>query len=661
MKKFFPALMSAVLFISCQPPVTPREEPKIFVPVVLNPGDFYFTVSGTQVPVFGRNVTGNKLEHYVRVFTWMEAAGNKLARVHISKEIGTGWTSSGQVDPYWLEFWEKVFQAAEDRGISLIPVFTAWSDWRNEGGLWEGWHLNPLNKAKGGPADSPTDLLKDTETRRIWLGWMRTLVERWQGRRNVAAWEIFSEMNLISGTSEALSMAFYQEARGIIRKADPLDRPIYASLAGVEVWKDFFAMPEMDIVQVHPYGDVWNYNLDEKLLSSVKSLRLQFRKPVLIGECDLDVGGQEDTHRLNESPDAARGLTLALWSNVFAGGMGTRFFWFNDSHAVWDEANFGLDYIEPKKDLEASLRKFLQGMDFAGMEPIPGVTSPGLTGSILARGGEMAGWFKSSGVKADFWTPAPVTSPKITVNAAPEGTWKVDYISTADGVSVLKSESATTTLGALVLSPPDFGFDTAFKARRTDGPEDYGRALVRVVPEGASGGSGPVTVSTIPALNALSLNDQGLQGDELSGDGIWTVTIRFPAAGAQSLQIGKLSYTFTPAPGRLDLPDLRWEATGQGGTQALYYRGTTNSWGSQIMHLQADGTWYLDLELEASPISYKFCRDSQNWELGNWGDNEADGTVESYGANMTFTPPSAGRYRLTYSETAKTYFWQASP
>lgn len=66
---------------------------------------------------------------------------------------------------------------------------------------------------------------------------MRTLVERWQGRPNIIGWDVFSELNLITGATEVEAVAFAEAARSVVRAADLSLRPVTASRAGnVALW-----------------------------------------------------------------------------------------------------------------------------------------------------------------------------------------------------------------------------------------------------------------------------------------------------------------------------------------------------------------------------------------------------------------------------------------
>ena len=130
-----------------------------------------------------------------------------MVRIQLDS-LGMGYTNSGAVDEAWATQWEQVFNHAEKDGIYVLPVFSGWFDW-NAGSGYSTWAKNPLNAAIGGPIKAPGELFqKGSASQKLWLQWMQTLVKRWQAQKNIAAWEIFSEVNLASGVSESEGIDF---------------------------------------------------------------------------------------------------------------------------------------------------------------------------------------------------------------------------------------------------------------------------------------------------------------------------------------------------------------------------------------------------------------------------------------------------------------------
>jgi len=238
------------------------------------PGEPYFRVGGRQAFVFGRNPTGWRVEQFGPLLQWAGESGERIVRIHLTSGMAPK-GPAGAVDEAWAAKWERVFDQAAERGVYVLPVFSAWARWNDGSGghRWHFWNRNPYNAARGGPARGPSDLLADTPTRRLWLAWMGALVRRWRGRPNLVGWEVFSELDLVTGATEEAGVRFMQRAAAVVRAADPSGRPVTASLSGIREWPGLFADPSIDLVQVHPYADHPQYRgqLDRMIIESVRA------------------------------------------------------------------------------------------------------------------------------------------------------------------------------------------------------------------------------------------------------------------------------------------------------------------------------------------------------------------------------------------------------
>jgi hypothetical protein len=114
---------------------------------------------------------------------------------------------------------------------------------------------------------------------------MQTLVKHWQSRRNIPAWEIFSEIDLASGGTEPAGTAFMNLAASMIRASDPAHRPVTASLADDDRWPNFYRTAEIDFINIHPYPT--DSRLDRFVVTGVRQFLTAYKKPVLIGDSDL--------------------------------------------------------------------------------------------------------------------------------------------------------------------------------------------------------------------------------------------------------------------------------------------------------------------------------------------------------------------------------------
>jgi hypothetical protein len=450
--------------ISPQPPTV---APTPFPQLTFQKGDNYFRVDGKQNFIFSRNITAAYNTNFSDVdqfLTYAQAAGDRLVRLQIDN-LGLGFTKNGEVDEAWAQKWEKIFDLAAAKGLYVIPEFGVWLWWNQDGQ----WSKNPFNTVNGGPANTPAELFKkDSPTQKNWLAFVQKLVQRWQSRQNIIAWEIFSEINLVSGSSSLNALAFVEPAAAVIREADPLHRPVTVSVADVvSVWSGVNASDKIDFLEVHSYPE--NGRLDRDIVQSVGQRIRDFHKPVLIGESGMS--GLTPNPFLH-LPTAARsiGINHAIWASVVSGAMNGRALWDEDSYAIYwdgysdaDKSKFILEYS--KAEIPAA--NFVKGVDFSGFLPLAVQLTDNtkIWGAAVGNETMVLGWFRDAGSEPPAWNLQPVIT-KQTVTLTVPGTaanWKVDFYDTKTGTDIIDSEVVTRSGKTVTISLPDFKDDLAFK------------------------------------------------------------------------------------------------------------------------------------------------------------------------------------------------------
>jgi len=138
-----------------------------------------------------------------------------------------------------LKSWDAVLDFAEKRGLAVAPVLGVWAEW-NDGSkkeTWHNWDKNPFNIVHGGPAKTPPTSSSTTlPAGALWLKRLETFVRRWADRRAIVGWEIFSELDLVTGSTEERAVPFAERTAAVIRAADPWKRPVTASQGGINEW-----------------------------------------------------------------------------------------------------------------------------------------------------------------------------------------------------------------------------------------------------------------------------------------------------------------------------------------------------------------------------------------------------------------------------------------
>ncbi len=350
---------------------TPAATPMPLPEVALKPGDMYFSVDGRQTFIFSRNMAGYETWQYDQLLDLIQDSGSILVRIQLDS-LGTGITSNGKVDEAWAGKWEHVFDKAQESGINVLPVFSGWFDWNNGNPDYgySTWEANAFNAANGGPAADPGELFQpDSPTQKMWFDWLKSLVERWQARENIAAWEMFSEVNIATGSTEASGVAFIEQAAAIIRNADPRARPITASLADVGEWPSFYRSKAIDFLNIHPYPYSAEIDLGTKVIDDVRRLQAAYGKPVIIGESGLNAFLPDSGSGSAVLPNAHLGLKHAIWAEMVSGAMNGRSLYWEDGFAVFFPT-LSWDYLKKYAELEQPAAHFVEDVDFCWLPTI---------------------------------------------------------------------------------------------------------------------------------------------------------------------------------------------------------------------------------------------------------------------------------------------------
>jgi len=429
--------------------------------LTLKPGDFYFSVDGQTSFLFSRNVGGYQLVHYDTFLDWSKAGGSKFARIQLDS-MGMGYTKTGDVDQGWAAQWEQVFDKAQADGIYILPVFSGWFDW-NAGSGYSVWKSNPLNQANGGPVNSPAELFqKGSATQTMWMNWMQSLVKRWRGRKNILAWEIFSEVNLASGVTETSGIDFVNTATALIRAADPT-RPVTASLADTGTWPDFYRSTAIDFINTHPYPPL--AQLDRSVIRVVRDYLSTYKRPVLIGESGLNAATPDSADgKITVAQNARVGIQHAIWAGVVSGAMNGRALYWEDSFGIYF-TSLGIPWMQKYETDELPAVNFVNGVDFSCFQPLASTVTSGAWGAALGNEKTVLGWYRDAGSEPPDWPLQPVVSKQMVTVTVPgnASNWKVDFYNTKDGTTVLGSVTISQTGSTVTIPLPDFQDDIAFK------------------------------------------------------------------------------------------------------------------------------------------------------------------------------------------------------
>ena len=458
MKKF---LLACLLLGACaaaetnaparQPPDAPRFE--------LRAGENYFRVAGRPTFVLGRNPAALRPQDYAAHFRHVAEAGERFVRIHFTF-LPPG-EKPGTIAPGMLKVWDEILDAAEREQLGVLPVLGVWADW-NDGShkeTWHRWEQNPFNSALGGPAKNPAELFDDTPCRKLWLQRLELFVRHWSPRRAIVGWEIFSELDLVTGATEPRAVAFTEAAAATIRAADPWKRPVTAAQAGINGWPRLLRSDALDFIEIHPYTDgAFGGRLDELILATVRARLATYGKPVLIGECGLDSGPPHGT--LDTAPRAEFGIRHAIWAALVSGALNGRALWWQDGFDFFEHADVCSHY----HTVAAPAAAFVRGTDYTGFAPVPCTLSATLKGALLGNGNTILGWFRDAACEPPAWPQRPLAGQTVSAQV-PDALWSCEFFDPTTGKSIGKT-NLTPRAGRIEIALPEFQDALALRLTR---------------------------------------------------------------------------------------------------------------------------------------------------------------------------------------------------
>jgi len=362
-----------------------------------------------------------------------------------------------------LNAWDQILDAAENHGLAVLPVLGVWADWndgsRNE--IWHGWHRNPFNVALGGPAKRPDELFDDTPCRKLWLKRLDTFVRHWSHRRAIVGWEVFSELDLVTGADEERAVLLTERAAAVIRAADPWKRPVTASLTAVNEWPKLLRSNALDFIEIHPYANGFlGGRLDDLIISKVRDRLGKYGKPVLLGECGLDSHPPRGT--LDVAARAEIGIRHAIWASVVSAAMNGRMLWWQDGYDQFENADLCRHYDQAAAPAAA----FVRGVDYTGFGPVACVLSPGLKGAMIGSDRTRLGWFRDVACDPPDWPIKPLSGQTVTVDA-PGDSWQAEFVDPVTGQTTGEKRLAVLDRQLRIVLP-EFQGSIAVRLKRTE-------------------------------------------------------------------------------------------------------------------------------------------------------------------------------------------------
>ena len=338
----------------------PSEPPRGFVHRVAGTPRLAWD-DGTPYVPFGANVCwAATLADFAHYFDRLAENGLTWTRVWMTHFDGTAleWSSGddggyqglGRFNPKAAWRVDRILRLAEQRGIALQLVVQQHSQF--ECANWSSWDTNPWSAANGGPIVTSGEFFTNPEVVAGFDRKVHYLVARYAHSPALLAWELFNEIELISGAKKADLEAWMHARARLLKTLDPYRHPVTTSYSAPcwtgcsQPWDD----DAFDLAQVHSYlPDYW------MSLSRAADQMRTYGKPAIAGEVGIDFLGEKNL--LDPEGIELVNMTLVTAMSGFAGGAMS---WW------WD------NWLEPN-DLWAVLGTSAQALERAGIASWTGV------------------------------------------------------------------------------------------------------------------------------------------------------------------------------------------------------------------------------------------------------------------------------------------------
>jgi hypothetical protein len=405
---------------------------------------------------------------YRKYFAAMADHGEQLAEVwfapwSLGLEWDERWPGYHGVGQYNMRHaWEmdRVVDEAAARGIQLNMVihnhgkFSTFSD--------PEFQDNPFNADNGGYLMTPNEYFTDPRAQESFRKLMRYTVARWGYSRQVLAWQLWSELDLVGADRSFYRkpecVAWHQAMGRYLKEIDP-----NRHLVATHVCGDFnnqnpeiISKPEMD----HCAVDAYHGSPDPVFIVSLMKATAQFNNPFLKPVQITEFGGQWSASSMAHLRAT---LHAAVWGSVGVPLAGTPMLWW---WMAIDEEN-----LYP---VFRGVAAYMKDVDRRDPELLPadpvfsggGVPGGELVWTCLRSPRLVLGWVCRSPEfeTVDLNGPPKITELQAELSGLTNGTFRVEYWDTARGTPAQRLLVASTN-GVLKLTLPPFVRDAAFKAR----------------------------------------------------------------------------------------------------------------------------------------------------------------------------------------------------
>jgi len=293
----------------------------------INPSSYFTFIhdSGKRFRGIGENIGWEQGGYmYDRLFPLLNSLGCNYVRVWLANPYNVQLEGViyglGKYDEEIAARMDNTVELAGQNGIYLtLSIDGAGELDPNPSDPLTGWAKNPYNIANGGMCANQSEFFTSASAKEQYKKKLRYIVARWGYSANIAAVELWNEIDgawVHYGVNRDAVENWHNEIAAYLKDIDPFDHIVTTSCTGYQD-SGFWDMPNIDFSQTHPYrtqqgstvfDPVNFYNL---IASTYESI---YGKPHVLGEFGYTSGEPAIEPHLSMVDNLHRGLWCGMFS-----------------------------------------------------------------------------------------------------------------------------------------------------------------------------------------------------------------------------------------------------------------------------------------------------------------------------------------------------------
>lgn len=218
---------------------------------------------------------------------------------------------------------DMLFEKAAEAGVYIMLCFTPHGELSAR--VNPEWDRSPYSVKNGGFLTSPEKFFTDARAREAHKNKIRYILARWGYSVNLAAWELFNEVDLTDNFDINAVTRWHSEMLSVIEKHDPYGHLKTTSFSNPEAGGPVWKLANIDFTQTH----IYNVKSSEVIYNVSREKTEIYQKPHLVGEYGID---SSDAFIARGDDREGENIHQIIWSGGLSLSMGTPMSWWWDSY-----------------------------------------------------------------------------------------------------------------------------------------------------------------------------------------------------------------------------------------------------------------------------------------------------------------------------------------